>query len=118
MAELMMTLNQPGVLGTLFIASVVLLLLDYLLPIDWLAYLGYVSFAVFIGATAPASPFNSVVVMVVVLAVALLLHEFFFAQYLTNAPRHESRPTDDVDEQDTPNTPDAPESPKPTADES
>ena len=104
MTEIMMMLNQPGVLLGLSTASIVLILLDYLLPIDWLAYLGYVCFALFIGATAPASPLYSCVVMGIVLVAALLLHEFFFARLLTNAPRHESRPPTDPAEEAVPDT--------------
>ena len=92
---MMLILNQPGVLATLFVGSLVLVLLDYLLPIDWLAYVGYACFALFIGATAPATPAYSVVVVAVVFGFTLLLHEFFFAHYLTNAPKHETKAAED-----------------------
>jgi len=98
-SEIMLMLNQPPVLIGLFTASIVLVLLDYLLPIDWLAYLGYACFSVFIGATAPTTPFYSLLVMGVVLVIVVLAHEFFFAHYLTNAPRHESRPPPESGEQ-------------------
>ncbi len=90
--ELLLILNQPPVLAALCGASVLLVLLDYLLPVDWLAYLGYAAFALFVGTTLSVSPSASVIVMVTVAVGMLVLHKAVFARFLTNAPRIESAP--------------------------
>ena len=89
MADLLLLLNEPGILWTLFISSILLVLLDYFLPVDWLAYVGYLCFSVFVGATISATPTYSFVAMVAVAAAMLLAHQFLFSRFLTNAPRYE-----------------------------
>ena len=82
-------LNQPLILGTLFASAIGLVLIDYLFPVDWPAYVGYALFGVFIGATVPLSVAYSGLSMVVVFGLMLLLHKTVFSRYLTNAPKHE-----------------------------
>ena len=89
MQEVLLTLNQPEILLALFAGSIVLILIDYLFPVDWPAYFGYVLFAVFIGATVPLSVNYSLFSMLAVLSLMLTLHKAVFSKYLTNAPKHE-----------------------------
>lgn len=89
MEELLLFLNQPVVLWSLFSGAIILVLIDYLFPVDWPAYLGYVLFAIFIGATAPLSIAFSYFSMLAVFSLMLTLHKAIFAKYLTNAPRFE-----------------------------
>lgn len=91
MEEFLLFLNQPLVLVILFVGAIVLVLIDYLFPVDWPAYVGYVLFALFIGATAPVSPLLSLLAMVAVVSLMLTLHKAIFSKYLTNAPVHERR---------------------------
>ena len=99
MHEFFLTLNQPVVLWTLFTSSVLLVLLDYLLPVDWLAYLGYVCFAVFVGATVSVSPAISLAIMAVVGVGMLIAHAAFFSKYLTNAPGIERGIIDELEQE-------------------
>ncbi len=94
MNELLLFLNQPVVLWSLFVGAILLILVDYLFPVDWPAYFGYLMFAVFIGATVPLNPLFSLLAIVVVFALMLTLHKAIFAKYLTNLPRHERRRSD------------------------
>lgn len=89
MNELLLFLNQPTVLWLLFGSAVGLVLIDYLFPIDWPAYVGYALFAVFMGATVPFNATVSLLSMVAVLSLMLTLHKAIFSKYLTNLPRHE-----------------------------
>lgn len=89
MESIFLTLNEPLVLWALLGAAILLVLIDYLFPVDWLAYVGYIFFAVFIGATIPATPVYSLLAMVIAILVMLLLHLLLFSRFLTNAPRHE-----------------------------
>ena len=90
MGDLFLFLNQPTVLWSLLIASIVLVLIDYLFPVDWPAYIGYALFSVFINAIVPLSPAESLVSMIVCFVFILVLHEFIFARFLTNAPKYEN----------------------------
>lgn len=98
MFEVLNLLNQPGILWTLFISSILLVLFDYLLPVDWLAYVGYLCFSIFVGATIAVTPTYSLVAMVAVATAMLLAHQYLFSRFLTNAPRYERRltATDDL----------------------
>lgn len=89
MEDFFLFLNQPIVLWSLITASVLLILVDYLFPVDWPAYLGYIAFALFLGATVPLSPTLSLIFMAGIFVVILVLHEFIFARFLTNSPRYE-----------------------------
>lgn len=86
MDELLLFLNQPTVLMILGVGAVVLVLIDYLFPVDWPAFVGYVLFSVFVGATVPLSQTFSLIVMGVTFVVLLILHAIVFSKYLTNAP--------------------------------
>lgn len=91
MQNALLLLNQPFVLWSLLAASLALVLIDYLFPVDWLALVGYVLFGVFVGATISTSPVCSLLAAVAVVAVMFVSHTLIFARYLTNAPRHERR---------------------------
>jgi hypothetical protein len=84
--QVFLTLNAPVVLWSIFTAAILAVVIDYLFPVDWVAYFGYALFAVFIGATVPVAPIVSFVTILVVFGVMLVLHKMFFANYLTNAP--------------------------------
>ena len=101
MEEILLTLNQPFVLWLLSTGAVLAILVDYFFPVDWVAYLGYGLFAIFIGATVPVPPALSLVVMLAVGALMLLLHMFVFSKYLTNAPMHERPLVHNSQESDT-----------------
>ena len=94
MVDLFFFLNEPAVLWSLVIASIVLVLIDYLFPVDWPAYISYALFSVFIGAIVPFSPAESLVSMIVCLVFILVLHELIFARFLTNAPKYENNVVD------------------------
>ncbi len=89
MESILLLLNQPLILWSLFAGAVVLVLADYLFPVDWPAYIAYVLFALFIGATVPATPLVSMLSIVAVIGLMLTLHKFVFSKYLTNAPKFE-----------------------------
>lgn len=93
MEEFFLFLNNPLVLWSLLIGSVVLVLIDYIFPVDWPAYLGYLAFAMFIGATVPLNPLWSFLTIVFSFALLLVLHVFVFSIFLTNAPKYESAST-------------------------
>ena len=89
MEDLLLFLNQPLVLWSLFGGAIGLVLIDYLFPVDWPAYFGYALFGIFVGATVPLSAMMSLVAMVAVFCLMLVLHKLIFSRYLTNAPKHE-----------------------------
>ena len=89
MEEILLFLNQPLVLWSLFAGAVGLVLIDYIFPVDWPAYVGYAFFGIFVGATIPLSVTFSFVAMAAVFGLMLLLHKAVFSRYLTNAPKHE-----------------------------
>ena len=89
MESLLLYLNDPTVLLTLFSAAILLVLIDYMFPVDWPAYIGYALFAIFIGATVPVSVAFSYLSMAAVFSLMLTLHKAVFSKFLTNAPRHE-----------------------------
>ncbi len=89
MYDLLFTLNQPTVLLALFGGSILLILIDYLFPVDWPAYIGYVLFSIFIGATVPLNLTFSLISMLAVFSLMLTLHKAVFSRYLTNAPKWE-----------------------------
>ena len=91
MEEFLLFLNQPVVLWSLFGGAIALILIDYLFPVDWPAYVGYVLFALFIGATADVPQGWSAVTIVAVLGLLLALHIAVFSRFLTNAPYCERR---------------------------
>lgn len=89
MEDILLTLNQPLILWSLFAGAILAVLVDYLFPVDWLAYVGYALFSLFVGATVPATPTVSLIVMAVVTGAMLILHYFVFSKFLTNAPRYD-----------------------------
>jgi vacuolar-type H+-ATPase subunit I/STV1 len=97
MEDFLLALNQPIILWSLFTASVVLILIDYFFPVDWPAYIGYVAFSFFIGATISLPPIGSLICIPGVFILLLVLHEMLFSRYLTNAPRFEQPKKDRAD---------------------
>lgn len=91
MEEILLWLNQPLVLWSLLGGAVGLVLIDYVFPVDWPAYLGYALFGIFIGATVPLQPSWSLFSMLAVLSLMLTLHKAVFSKFLTNAPSLERR---------------------------
>ena len=91
MEEFLLVLNQPVVLWSLFGGAIALILIDYLFPVDWPAYIGYVLFALFVGATANIPQAWSLVAMLAVFVLLLILHKAVFSKFLTNAPYCERR---------------------------
>jgi len=95
MDEVLLFLNQPTVLWSLLATAIIAVLLDYLFPVDWLAYIGYALFAVFVGATVPVGPWSSLGIAFAVFVLMLVLHELIFSRFLTNAPRWERQQASD-----------------------
>ncbi|QEG20369.1 hypothetical protein [Mariniblastus fucicola] len=89
MNEVLLFLNDPVILWSLLGASILLVLIDYLFPVDWPAYVGYLFFSIFIGTTASLTPLMSLFAMVAVFSFLLTMHKAVFSKYLTNAPHHE-----------------------------
>lgn len=89
MSELMLLMAEPPVMWGLLLAAILLVLLDYLLPVDWLAFLGYLCFALFMMVTIPASPVASAIIGVAVFVGMIVAHQSCFSRFLTNAPHCE-----------------------------
>ena len=85
-----MFLNQPLILWSLFAGAILLVLVDYLFPVDWPAYVGYSLFGMFVGATVPLPAVYSLITIAAVFGLMLVLHKIVFSRFLTNAPRHEA----------------------------
>ncbi len=89
--EILLLINQPLFLWSLFGGAVALVLIDYIFPVDWPAYFGYALFGIFIGATAPLPPAWSLFAMLAVFSLMLTLHKAVFSKFFTNAPSLERR---------------------------
>lgn len=87
--DVFLFLGQPTILWGLFVASILLVLLDYLLPVDWLAYFGYLCFSLFVGATIDEGPTLSLWITLGVALGMLTAHVLLFSRFLTNAPHIE-----------------------------
>lgn len=85
MYDLLQTLRDYYAMEILFVASVVLVLLDYFFPVDYLAYIGYLCFALGVFFAAPFSILISTLIGVLVFGILLLLHRAWFSRFLTNA---------------------------------
>ena len=70
----------------LFTLAVALILIDYFFPVDYPAFLGYLCLAggIYFALPLPAVP--SLLLGLSVWVILLLLHQFCFSKYLTNAP--------------------------------
>ena len=86
MATFLATLPALTVMTVLFIAAVILILIDYFFPVDYPAYLGYACFALGAFFVFPFGVSLSMFASLVVFAVLLTLHMLWFSRYLTNAP--------------------------------
>ncbi|GIW99359.1 MAG: hypothetical protein KatS3mg111_2692 [Pirellulaceae bacterium] len=85
MQDIFVWLNQPTILWMLLVSAVVAILVDYFLPVDWVAFLGYGLFSLFVGATVPATPTISLGLTGSLLLIMWALHYSVFRHYLTNA---------------------------------
>jgi membrane protein implicated in regulation of membrane protease activity len=94
MTDVLMWLSRSNwpYMETLFILSVVLVLIDYFFPVDFPAFLGYLCFAggAFFAMPLPAVP--SLLLALSVWVILLLLHVVWFSRYLTNAPNVSNAP--------------------------
>ena len=85
MANLILTLTDLHIPELLLVSAFVLILLDYLLPIDFLAYLGYLSFAAGMFFYVPFDMLFSLLFSVTLAILLFLLHAFWWGKYLSNA---------------------------------
>jgi membrane protein implicated in regulation of membrane protease activity len=92
MQEWLLTMADWHVMEWLFVAAVVLILIDYYFPVDYPAYLGYLCFAggMFFALPLPVVP--SALIAVAIFVICLLLHWFWFSKYLTNAQEDRASP--------------------------
>ena len=86
MTELLIRLAGYPVMEILFVLAVVLVLIDYFFPVDYPAFIGYLCFALGVFFAAPWRWGLSLVAAVATWALLLVLHRFWFARFLTNAP--------------------------------
>ncbi len=85
MLDFLINLPTVPVMIGLFIASVVLILIDYFFPVDFPAYIGYLCFAAGMFFALPLTFMPSLVVAIAIFLVLLFFHVRLFSQYLTNA---------------------------------
>ncbi len=69
----------------LFVAAVVLVLIDYFFPVDYPAFLGYVCFAAGMFFVLPFGIGGSTACAALIFVGLLLLHRVWFSRFLTNA---------------------------------
>lgn len=79
--------NLP-IMPILFGLAVLLILVDYFFPVDYPAYLGYLSFAAGMFWAVPFGPVVSLGASLGIFLLLLLLHRIWFGRYLTNAHQH------------------------------
>ncbi len=79
------------VMPILFLLAVALILIDYFFPVDFPAYLGYLLFALGMFWAFPLGPALSLLASLLIFALLLVLHRFWFSRYLTNAQEDRSR---------------------------
>lgn len=93
MADFLLRLSDFPLMEIFFVAAVALILIDYLFPVDWAAYLGYLCFALGMFWAVPFGPWTSLLVSLLAWLVLLLLHRVWFSRFLTNAtgPRRRTR---------------------------
>lgn len=89
MQTLIENVNSPMVVMGLFIASVVLILIDYYFPTDWPCQLGYFCFAFGMFLTLPYTPMASLLIAGAIWAGLVILHGVWFRHYLDNVPELE-----------------------------
>lgn len=85
MTDFLMSIADWPVMEVLFVAAVVLVLIDYFFPVDFPAYFGYLCFA---GGMFFALPYGlnpSIVIALLIFALLLTLHKLWFTKFLTNA---------------------------------
>lgn len=91
MTDLLLKLSNYPMMEILCIAAVALVLIDYLFPVDWAAYLGYLCFALGMMWAVPFGPLGSVITALVIWVLLLFLHKIWFSRFLTNAVGGRSR---------------------------
>ncbi|MGH9380922.1 MAG: hypothetical protein ACRD2Z_09970 [Thermoanaerobaculia bacterium] len=94
MTDLLLKLSSYPLMEVFLIAAVVLVLVDYFLPVDWAAYLGYLCFALGMFWAFPFGPLGSLLTALAAWALLLILHKVWFSRFLTNAvgPRRRAGP--------------------------
>lgn len=85
MLDFLANLPTIPVMTGLFIAAVVLILIDYFFPVDFPAYIGYLCFAAGMFFALPLTFVPSLIVAIVIFLLLLFFHVRLFSQYLTNA---------------------------------
>lgn len=90
MTNLLMNLSNYPVMETAFALAVILVLVDYLFPVDYPAFIGYLCFAVGVFFAAPWAWGPSLLAAVATWALLLVLHRLWFTRFLTNAPARRS----------------------------
>lgn len=86
MNDLLMNLSIYPVMELAFALAVVLVLIDYLFPVDYPAFIGYLCFAVGGFFALPWTWGPSLAAAVAIWALLLVLHRLWFTRFLTNAP--------------------------------
>lgn len=86
MNDVLMGLSSYPLMETAFVAAVVLVLIDYLFPVDYPAFIGYLCFAVGVFFALPWTWLPSLAGAAVTFGLLLLLHRVWFTRFLTNAP--------------------------------
>lgn len=84
MSNLIITLIDLHIPELLLVSSLVLILLDYFLPIDFLAFLGYISFAAGMFFYVPFNILYSLLFSLAIALVLFMLHAIWWGKYLSN----------------------------------
>lgn len=85
MSELLIRLAPYPVMEAAFALAVALVLIDYLFPVDFAAYLGYLCFGAGVFFAAPWGLASSLLLGIAVVATLVTLHHLWFSRFLTNA---------------------------------
>lgn len=86
MTDLLITLSNYPVMEIAFALAVILVLVDYLFPVDYPAFIGYLCFAIGVFFALPWTWGPSLAVALVTWVLLLVLHRLWFTRFLTNAP--------------------------------
>jgi membrane protein implicated in regulation of membrane protease activity len=91
MPDFLANLPTVPVMTGLFIAAVVLILIDYFFPVDFPAYIGYLCFSAGMFFALPLTFIPSLIAAIVIFFLLLFFHVQLFSQYLTNAQQDAAR---------------------------
>lgn len=86
MFEIVEQLKDYHVFLFLAVIAVILFLIDYFFPTDWPAHLGYLLFAIGMFGLFPWAYLYCAIAAAAVWLTLILLHQFCFRHFLTNAP--------------------------------